>query len=55
MEGFDSVILNQELNLREKGFTASVIVILSRHADTDINEKLPKSRWLQEHISTELR
>ncbi len=54
MEGFDPVILNDELNLREKGFTASLIVSLGRHAETDFNRKLPKSRWPREKIITEL-
>jgi len=54
MEGFDASILNQELNIREKGFTASLIVSLGRHAETDFNKKLPKSRWQQEYIISEL-
>jgi nitroreductase/dihydropteridine reductase len=54
MEGFDPVILNNELNLREKGFTASIIVSLGRHAENDYNRKLPKSRWPQDTIFTEL-
>jgi len=54
MEGFDAAVLNQELNLREKGFTASLIVALGRHAETDFNKKLPKSRWPQEYIITNL-
>lgn len=54
MEGFDLVILNNELNLREKGFTASLIVALGRHAESDYNKKLPKSRWPQETVITEL-
>lgn len=54
MEGFDPVILNRELNLREKGFTASLIVSLGRHAENDFNRKLPKSRWPQQTVFTEL-
>ncbi|HNX25605.1 MAG TPA: oxygen-insensitive NAD(P)H nitroreductase [Spirochaetota bacterium] len=54
MEGFDPVIMSRELNLREKGLTASVIVALGRHAETDYNRKLPKSRLPQEFIITEL-
>jgi len=54
MEGFDSMILNQELNLREKGFTSSVIVSLGRHSESDFNKKLPKSRLSQSAIITEI-
>jgi nitroreductase/dihydropteridine reductase len=55
MEGFDSAVLNSELNLREKGFSASLIVALGLHAESDFNKKLPKSRWPQEIIFTELK
>lgn len=54
MEGFDPALLNQELGLRDKGFTASLIVALGKHAENDFNRKLPKSRWPQEMIFTEL-
>lgn len=54
IEGFDPAVLNQELNLRERGFTASVIVALGRHAENDYNKKLPKSRWPRESIITEI-
>lgn len=54
MEGFDPEILNRELGLREKGFTASLIVALGRHAGNDFNKKLPKSRWPQDYIFTEI-
>lgn len=54
MEGFDASVLNRELNLREKGCTSSVIVALGRHAENDFNKKLPKSRWPQERIFTEI-
>ncbi len=54
MEGFDPAILNQELNLREKGFTASLVVALGRHAENDFNKNLPKSRWPGEYLFTEL-
>ena len=54
MEGFDAAVVNRELKLREKGFTASVLVALGRHAETDFNRNLPKSRWPREYIFTEL-
>ncbi|PKL17056.1 MAG: oxygen-insensitive NAD(P)H nitroreductase [Spirochaetae bacterium HGW-Spirochaetae-5] len=55
MEGFDPAVLNQELNLREKGYTSSIIVALGRHSEGDYNRKLPKSRWPQESVITELK
>lgn len=55
MEGFDPAVLNHELGLREKGFTASVIVALGRHAESDYNKKLPKSRLGMDAIFTELK
>ena len=54
MEGFDPAVLNQEFGLRDKGFTASLIVALGKHAENDFNRKLPKSRWPQDMIFTEL-
>jgi len=54
MEGFDAAVLNRELKLHEMGLTASVIVALGRHDETDFNKKLPKSRWPQASIFTEL-
>lgn len=54
MEGFDSAVLNQEFNLREKGYTSSVIVALGRHSGADFNKKLPKSRLPREFVITEI-
>ena len=54
MEGFDAALLSRDLNLNEKGLTPSLIVALGRHAETDFNKKLPKSRWPRNHIFTEL-
>ena len=44
MEGCDMNILNEEFGLIEKGFTASFIVAVGYHADSDFNATLPKSR-----------
>ncbi len=52
MEGFDSALLDQELSLRGKGCTSSVIVALGRHSDADFNKKLPKSRLPLESVIT---
>ncbi|HOP62088.1 MAG TPA: oxygen-insensitive NAD(P)H nitroreductase [Spirochaetota bacterium] len=54
MEGFDAAALNRELNLREKGFTASLIVALGRHADSDFNKNLPKSRLPEDMVISEI-
>ncbi|WP_028534964.1 oxygen-insensitive NAD(P)H-dependent nitroreductase NfsB [Paludibacterium yongneupense] len=54
IEGFDPTILNQVLGLREKGYTASVIVALGYHAESDFNKHLPKSRLPQDAIFTEI-
>lgn len=44
IEGFDPVILDQELGLREKGLNSTLLVPLGYHAAEDFNAKLPKSR-----------
>lgn len=44
IEGFDQKIMDEVLNLREKGLTSSVIVALGYRAENDFNAKLPKSR-----------
>ena len=54
MEGFDQVILNEKLGLRELGYTSTVIVALGYRSADDFNAKLPKSRWSPETIITRL-
>lgn len=54
IEGFDQSILNEELKLREKGFTSSVIVALGYRAENDFNSKLPKSRLPIENVITRM-
>ena len=44
MEGVDLKIVDQEFGLREKGFTASLVVAVGYHTDEDFNKDLPKSR-----------
>lgn len=44
MEGCDMNVLNEEFGLIEKGFTASFIVAVGYHAQSDFNAALPKSR-----------
>ncbi|MFQ6372740.1 oxygen-insensitive NAD(P)H nitroreductase [Shewanella sp. YIC-542] len=54
IEGFDAATLNQVLGLREKGFTASVIVALGYSDETDFNATLPKSRLPQQQVIEEI-
>lgn len=54
IEGFNPTVLNEELGLRDKGYSASVIVALGYHADNDINQTLPKSRLPQDFIFSEI-
>ncbi|GAB1040327.1 oxygen-insensitive NAD(P)H nitroreductase [Shewanella algae] len=54
IEGFDATKLNQVLGLREQGFTASVVVALGYHDESDFNAKLPKSRLPQEELFTKI-
>lgn len=44
MEGFDFRALDEELGLRESGYTSLVLVSLGYHAEADFNARLPKSR-----------
>lgn len=50
MEGLDMKVLDEEFKLREKGFSSAIVVALGRHAETDFNASLPKSRLPREEI-----
>ncbi len=50
MEGYDSEILTDVLNLKEKNLTPVVLVALGYHTDDDFNFKLQKSRFGLEDI-----
>jgi nitroreductase/dihydropteridine reductase len=52
MEGFDFKKLDEELGLRDKGFTSLVVVSLGYRSDSDFNAKLPKSRLPAEAVFT---
>lgn len=54
MEGIDCKAIDQEFNLREKGFTAIAAVSLGYRTETDFNapDKTPKSRLALEEIIT---
>jgi nitroreductase / dihydropteridine reductase len=50
MEGFDSQILDKELDLRKDGYSSSVIVSLGYHSSDDFNATLPKSRLPEKDV-----
>jgi len=52
MEGFDAKVLDEELGLRKKGYTAIAVVGLGYRSDNDFNAKLPKSRLKEDEIIT---
>ncbi len=52
MEGFDAKVLDEELGLRKKGYTAIAIVALGYRSDKDFNAELPKSRLAEDEIIT---
>lgn len=54
MEGFDAKILDDELDLRAKGFTSVVIVGLGYSGDGDFNRALPKSRLAADVVFTDI-
>lgn len=55
MEGIEIPVLDQEFGLREKGYSALVVVPLGYHdPKTDYNAKAPKSRLPYSEILTEV-
>jgi nitroreductase/dihydropteridine reductase len=54
MEGVDVKALDEEFGLREKGVTALAVVSLGYRKDSDFNAKLPKSRFPEETVITQL-
>ena len=52
--GFDEQIINDELQLTEKGLVPSVLLILGYRSENDFNAQLPKSRLDKEQIFTQL-
>jgi|SRR5450830_1129130 len=54
MEGFNAEVLDKELGLREKGYSATVIVSLGYSSGEDFNAKLPKSRLPDEAVFTDI-
>lgn len=54
IEGFDSRILNEALDLRAKGLTSVVLVALGYRSESDFNADLPKSRLPVETVLSEI-
>ena len=54
MEGFNAEVLDKELGLRDKGFSATVIVSLGYSSGEDFNAKLSKSRLPAEQVFTDI-
>lgn len=52
--GFDEQIINDELQLTEKGLIPSVLLTLGYRSENDFNAQLPKSRLDKEQIFTQL-
>ncbi len=55
LEGIDPRALDREFGLREKGYTALVMLALGYRKDSDFNAALPKSRLPEEEIFTVLK
>ena len=54
IEGYDAKLLDEELNLAEKGLKSVVLVALGYRSDADFNAKLPKSRLPLDTVISEL-
>ena len=54
IEGVDLEVLNQEFDLANKGLTAVAVVALGYQAAEDFNAKLPKSRFSDDVLFTQL-
>ena len=54
MEGVDVKVLDEEFDLRAKGFTAIAAISLGYRSDSDFNAALPKSRLAEDEVITVL-
>lgn len=54
MEGLDFKAIDQEFELRKKGFSAVGVIALGYRDESDFNAKIPKSRLPMEEIFTQL-
>jgi nitroreductase / dihydropteridine reductase len=53
MEGIEVKVLDEEFDLRERGYTSLVVVTLGYRSAEDFNANLPKSRLPFSEILTE--
>lgn len=54
IEGIDFAILDEEFDLKAKGYTSLVVVPVGHHSVEDFNATLPKSRLPQSTTITEI-
>ena len=54
IEGCDANELNEEFGLLQKGYTAVAMIALGYHSEDDFNAVLPKSRFPEDELFTEL-
>ncbi|MDR2710499.1 MAG: oxygen-insensitive NAD(P)H nitroreductase [Burkholderiales bacterium] len=54
IEGFDNVVLDNELGLRERGLVSSALVPVGYHGADDFNANVPKSRFPAEALFTDI-
>lgn len=54
MEGFDGTAIDAELGLAERGLASLVMVALGYSGDADFNAALPKSRFSESSVFTDL-
>ncbi len=52
MEGIDIKAIDEEFGLRERGYSANVVVSLGYRSQEDFNAKLPKSRLNEDEVFT---
>lgn len=54
IEGVDTAILDAEFGLIEQGYKALAVVAVGYQAENDFNAKLPKSRWPESMLFSEV-
>lgn len=54
IEGIDTKALDETLGLRQKGFTSVALVAMGYHHPEDFNAQLPKARFAEDEIFTDL-
>jgi len=54
MEGFDNAVLDNELGLPPKGLTGTVVLSLGYHGADDFNAGVPKSRFPEQALFTDI-